>query len=101
MRKNRFTLVELLITLTIMIMIVSLVLIIPIVILRGNFWFTENGVLRELQGENPKIVKLFKIDRNVFSLSEIQVKDVNNVSSIYKLDTCVLFNYDLRLSHRA
>lgn len=98
-RKNRkaFTLVELLVVLAIIAILSFIVIGLP-VFLRGNFWFSEIGVLREIQVENPEIVKISKVNRNVFSLSEIYVKDVNDVSSVYRLDTCVFFNYDLRPS---
>lgn len=64
---------------------------------KGNFWFTREGVLREIQVDDPDVVRVVRVNRNILRFSEIEVENKEGVRSVYRLDTNVLFNYGLEL----
>lgn len=88
-----FTLIELLIAVTIIGIVVLEVIGIGC-ICRGNFWYSETGVLRELQINNPNITKI-KTERNILYRSIVIAVDKEGKVIKYLLDTNFLFNYDL------
>jgi len=91
--RKGFTLIELLIVLAV-VAILCFLLWIPL--LCGNFWFTYEGVLTKIQfAENPEAEKIVDVNRNVYSYSEITVRNKDGSNSAYNLDTCVLFSYRL------
>jgi len=65
-------------------------------VLAGNFWYTEEGVLRELRLDNPEIEKILSTERLAWSHSVITVADSEGRRRIFTLDTNVLFNYTLQ-----
>ncbi|MFT7644794.1 MAG: hypothetical protein ACI9BF_000452 [Candidatus Paceibacteria bacterium] len=64
---------------------------------KGNFWYTEDGVLQVLKLGNPKVEKVLRSKRNVWDYSEIVVKE-EGVRKTYFLDTGFLWNYDFPTS---
>lgn len=96
MKKSRkgFTLIELLVLFAIIAILCFLLLVIPL--LCGNFWFTYEGVLTKIQfAENPEAEKIVDVNRNVYSYSEITVRNKDGSNSKYNLDTCILYSYRL------
>lgn len=96
MLKNNkgFTLIELLIVIAI-IGILALCFTGAERIFRGNCWYSENGVLKELQIiHNPNIVKI-TTRRNIFNRSVVIAIDKENNVIRYSLDSNIFFNYDL------
>lgn len=92
-RKCGFALIELMIVVAMLVILA--VLILSSTMLCANYWFTENGVLRELRAKHPNVTRILKVERNVFSYSRIVVEE-NGVRKEYLLDTNVLFNYEFR-----
>ena len=98
-RKNRgFTLIELLIVVAMVtILIVTVYGFLICTVVKGNFWFTEDGVAREIQfGRQGTVVQVVKTERRVFDLSRVVVTE-NGVMKTYCLDTDVLFNYSISI----
>lgn len=62
----------------------------------GNMWFTEAGVLRELQLKNPSVVEVRLSKRHVYSSSKITVELKDGSLTNYVLDSNLLFNYELK-----
>ena len=91
-RNEGFTLIELLIVIVIVGVLVVWMLGAK-VICQGNFWYSDDGVLRELKADHPKVTELLKTKRNVFAKSIITVKE-GGVNHDYCLDTDVLWNYE-------
>ena len=60
----------------------------------GNYWYTEGGVLKELQIDHPNVTEIVKTERNVFADSVIMVKE-DGVLHNYCLNSNALFNYTL------
>jgi len=58
----------------------------------GNQWYFEDSILRELQYEHPKVLKIIHAERNIFSYSVIVV-DEDGQRRTYLLDSNVLFRY--------
>jgi len=86
--RRGFTLIELLIFIT----IIALLVIFPLVIC-GNYWYTEAGVLQELQADHPEITKIVKTKRNIVSCSVITVEEAGK-RQVYHLDTNIMTNYE-------
>jgi prepilin-type N-terminal cleavage/methylation domain-containing protein len=91
-QNNGFTLIELLTVVVIIGVLVIGVLGIG-VIGRGNFWYSDDGVLREIKADHPGVIEVLKTKRNVFAKSVITVKE-NGVNHDYCLDTDVFWNYE-------
>lgn len=62
-------------------------------ICKGNFWFTEEGVMRELRAERQKVSALLKTERNILDPSVITVREDGEAKKYY-LDSDLLFNYN-------
>lgn len=93
LKKQRgFTLFEL-------IKVVTIIAIIGLVIafFKGNFWYTENGVLQALQFKNSKVEKVLKTTRNLLDYSEIVVQE-DGQRKTYYLDTGIMWNYEFPAS---
>jgi len=67
-----------------------------VIFLAGNMWFTDSGVLRELQIDHPEIQNLRKTERHPWDYSKIRVMNDDGTESCYYLDTNILFNYEFR-----
>ena len=73
------------------------------IVLGGNFWYTENGVLKEIQLQYPETTEIIHTQRNIFAYSVITVRTVREgdaavkkyIENKYYLDSNVLFNYTL------
>jgi hypothetical protein len=94
LRKQKgFTLVNL--GLSLLVIIVSLLFFIGVIygtLFKGNFWYTEDGVLQVLKLGNPKVEKVLRSKRNVWDYLEIVVQE-EGVRKTYFLDTGFLWNY--------
>ena|SRR3989338_6067207 len=91
--RRGYTLIEFLVVL----FIINLLIIVPtaLLLLKGNFYYTSDGVLRELQVDRPNVARVLKTERNVISFSKIYVEE-SGTTKIYLLDTNVMFNYRFR-----
>lgn len=88
-RNNGATLVELSVVMaTVGILVVSV-----LAISCGNFWYSDDSVLRELKANHPKVTEVLKAKRNIFAESVITVKE-DGVDRDYCLDTNILWNYE-------
>jgi len=96
LNKRGFTLIELIIVMS-LVAIVFGWLFVGGVVIKGNQWFTEVGVLRELLVGHPEVKEILDTKRNVYGYSVIRVKNSDNSISTYLLDTDILFNYEFRL----
>ncbi|MFW9880764.1 MAG: type II secretion system protein [Candidatus Thorarchaeota archaeon] len=90
--KKGYTLVEILIVIA-CIAIVALVNIGVIALACGNYWYTEEGVERQLKIDHPNITRVLRTQRNVFSFSVITVEEDGRRVE-YCLDTGIFFNYE-------
>lgn len=90
-----FTLTELLILLALLAITVFWVIALYIGI-TGNFWFTDEGVLKSIQFDHPEVVKIIKTERNVTSYSKIYVENEDGSRSVYSLDSCATYDYELK-----
>ena len=68
-------------------------LVISSALVKGNYWYSPEGVLRELKLDHPKVTTLLKTQRNVYSPSKIMVEE-DSKRVTYCLDTDILWNYD-------
>ncbi|HPW34460.1 MAG TPA: prepilin-type N-terminal cleavage/methylation domain-containing protein [Candidatus Paceibacterota bacterium] len=98
-----FTLVELLIV----VVMVAIVFVALPTVFMGNFWYTEEGVLRELKngGMVTGNAIIIRTERNIWKSSQIEISDSfgnsygsYNCVAIFDLDTNILFNYKLTLN---
>lgn len=90
-RERGFTLIELIIVIW-LIGFVGMLLFYA-TLLKGNFYYTQDGVLKALQFEKPNVTKILKTERNIWSYSRIFVEE-SGARKVYCLDTNVLFNYE-------
>lgn len=89
-----FTLIELLIVMAVIFVIVIFFgVLLYGTLLKGNFWYTEDGVLKALQFEHPQVEKVLKTTRNLWDYSEIIVQEGGERKTYY-LDTNILGNYE-------
>lgn len=93
--KKGYTLIELLIVIAIVSILAFWLIAIPVSI-RGNFWWTGQGVLSQLQEERPAVTKILnsKSQRNIFGYSKITALE-NSREKLYCLDTNILFDYKI------
>lgn len=92
-RQEGFTIIEVFIVIAIIGIIIFWGFI-GCTIVKGNFWLTEDGVLKDLQINYPEVSEILRVNRNIFSYSEIYVENEDGSRGTYELDTCVLFNYE-------
>lgn len=100
-RKNRrgFTLVELLIVVVVFFGLVGIVVFGCYGSLcKGNFWVTENSALKAIKFIDPTVVKIEKLDRNVWAYSRAYVTDQDGVRKIFTLDANIMQNVDAALA---
>lgn len=90
--KRGFTLIELIIVIAVIVIIIGWFGAGGI-ILKGNYWFTEESVLKELRIDYPNVSSILKTERNVYSYSKILVENKDGSRAIFLLDSNVLFNY--------
>lgn len=92
MHKNSragFTILELAIFLVWILAMVVL----PLAVCKGNHWYTEEGILKQIRQENSAVESLISTERNIYNYSEITVKHKDGHTSKIDLDTDCLFNY--------
>lgn len=84
---------------SVLIVVVACVLWIGVGIM-GNFWYTEEGVIKKIRLQYPEITQIIDTERNIFTYSVITVKEGEAAKKYYVkkyyLDTDILFNYELR-----
>lgn len=91
-KRSRFTLIEGVIAVFIIVAIVSVGLVGAVIC--GNYWYTQSGVLQVLKADHPNVTEIMKTERHVFGKSIITVKE-NGETRVYKLNTNILWNYKL------
>ena len=96
MRNNKgFTVIELM-----FVMVITMILlgygVIYSAILAGNFWFTEDGVLRKIQIQDETAVSVIDSNRNVFWDSGVTVIDKDGDKTDWKVDANILFDYEVK-----
>ena len=97
MKKSKgFTLIELMIIISIFIIIIFGFGFIGVGIM-GNYWYTQDNVLKEIRVDHPEIVEIIKDKRKIWSYSEIIVENKKGERQIFLLDTNCMFNYSLHL----
>lgn len=74
-------------------MIIVLLLIITVGFC-GNFWYTEAGVLRNMQFNNPDTNRIVDTEIGVWDYSKI-IAEENGSQAVYYLDTNILTNHKL------
>lgn len=65
-------------------------------LLAGNFWFTEEGVLKEIRLSEAKAKTVLTSKRGVWKDSEITVELEDGRRQVFTLDTNILFNYEVK-----
>lgn len=94
--KHGFTLIELIIILIILLVIVGGICFGVIGgVCMGNAWFTQEGVLKELQiqeQQNPP-TNILTYKRNIYKKSVITTELQNGERQDFLLDSNVMFNY--------
>jgi len=92
--QDGFTSVELLFVVVIILSIVGFIWgVVANAILAGNFWYTEEGVLRDIQIDHPGIMEVIRSERNVYDDSVITVKNDAGSRFTFTLDSDIFFNY--------
>jgi len=64
-------------------------------LLAGNFWFTEEGVLKEIRLSEPKAQRVLTSQRGVWGDSEILVELEGGGRKTFLLESNALFNYEI------
>lgn len=62
----------------------------------SNIFFTEVGVLKEIQKTDPNVIEILGVDRDYLEPSTILVKDDTGLQYIYMLDSNIMFKYRLK-----
>jgi flagellar basal body-associated protein FliL len=88
------TLIEILIIIFIIVVGVGGGLIIGVGI-KGNQYFTQDGVLSAVQIQEPTAVRVVDTSRNVYNFSEVTVKLQSGEKETYLLDSNICFDYHL------
>ena len=92
-RRNGFTVIEILLVMAICVTIIATVAV-GVGALCGNFWYTDDTVLRELQAEHQEVISIQKTERKVFDFSVITVKERTlSGTNRWCLNTNILWNY--------
>ena len=63
--------------------------------LKGNYWYSDEGVLEAIQLNNPNIDSILKSTRNITDYSVILTKDTDNSKHVFYLETDIFTNYRL------
>lgn len=96
MKKNGFTLVELLVVVIIIAVIIGGIGFGVIGVgICGNMYYSKEGVLDAIRVEDPQVEKILSSKRHVFASSEILVEKKDGTRVSYLLDSNLLFNYEL------
>jgi hypothetical protein len=85
------TLIELLVVLALLFM---LCVALP-ALFAGNFYITEDGVLKAIQVHHPQAVSVLSVERCVFDYSIVIVANRDGSRSTYVVDSNILFNYTI------
>ncbi|MBI3633967.1 MAG: prepilin-type N-terminal cleavage/methylation domain-containing protein [Candidatus Vogelbacteria bacterium] len=103
--RNRkgFTVLELLIVVVIftVIAISTIWLVVVPFIAKGNCWFTQEGLIREIRFNHPEAEIIVKTETHFTDLSTITVQNNDGSRDKYTLDSDILFNYDLKKVERS
>tara|TARA_B100000315_G_C14483779_1_gene544199 strand:+ start:90 stop:413 length:324 start_codon:yes stop_codon:yes gene_type:complete len=98
-QEGGFTLTELIITFCIIALIGATVVVgFYGTLCKGNFWYQNQSVERELKVNNPS-VKVLRSERNIWAYSKIYITDGVEEGSkqrVLCLDTDILWNYEFR-----
>jgi prepilin-type N-terminal cleavage/methylation domain-containing protein len=95
-KKSGFTLTELLIVMMIILIVIG-GMGIGIIrgILLGNEWYTESGVLKEIQVTHPEAQKILTSHRCAYHHSKFIVENKDGSRREYYLKSNIFFNYDI------
>ncbi|MFH1822298.1 MAG: prepilin-type N-terminal cleavage/methylation domain-containing protein [Patescibacteria group bacterium] len=58
--------------------------------LMGNYWVGEESVLKAVQLEDSSMIKVIKLERNIWSYSRVIVSDKNGLEKEYYIDSNIL-----------
>jgi len=89
-----FTLVEIIIVVVLILFLAVPALIggVYYTVLAGNFWVTPSGALQCAERENPAIVSVDYIDRNVYAPTKVEALDADGTKYVFDLDANILFD---------
>lgn len=90
-----FTLIEFLILLF-SVAIIALMITIMSAVLAGNFWFTEEGVLKKAQIHDKSLNSVIDVNRSVFSYSSVVLEDNEGNTRTFQVETNILFNCNVQ-----
>ena len=90
-----FTLIDLAIC-VVMVLVVISIFSMGIMIIKGNFWYTEAGVLNDIRIDHPEASQVLRSHNNIVNYSTFEIENNDGTRAIYELDTNVLFNYSLQ-----
>jgi competence protein ComGC len=85
-----FTIAEVIVVITFIFCIIFVIGFIS----KGNYWFSEDGVLKKIKLNHPKATKVIDTEREAWNYSIITVIE-DGVRKKYYLDTDILWNYKI------
>jgi len=91
-----FTVIELLVVIVVVVMI-CFAGILALAVSSGNFWYTEDGVLRSLKARDmvSQNATILETRRHVFDYTDIYVYEPSTDEKlVFYLDSDILFDYD-------
>lgn len=65
-------------------------------LMTGNFWFTEEGVLKEIRLNEPAAKTVLTSKRAVWDDSEVTVELEDGSRKVFRFGSNMLFNYEIK-----
>ncbi len=61
----------------------------------ADFWYTENGVFKELRAKHPEIKRIVIANRALHFIGDtiIVTENTDKTKTVYRLDSNIFFNY--------
>ncbi len=94
LRANKgFTIIEVLVVMA----IIYSIAMVP-VLLMGNFWYTQEGVLKKIKLKYPNsgVVEVVDTQRNILKYSVVTVLQKDGTYKKYTVDSDIFFNYEIK-----